>query len=262
MTLDELIGKAVEFFDPKSKALSSPPKRTFPVPSMGSSVLDLTRIVQPCDIVLYRFTGVNDFLGGVISDITSSPYSHAEFHAFNLYTIEAGAGGVGFSDLYRNNVLRDNVVDIFRLNRPITREERLVMQAKAYQSLLSPYDYVDLVTFPFRSAKDVVNAAGNHAYICSEEVDWIYQNAGIELNVGNPTPLEAPADIGRSSILNYMGTFKDGNLIPGNWRNQFLDFQKEGLGTEIVAALMKMFSIKDEYYAGLRKNNALVAGKD
>jgi hypothetical protein len=254
--LDKIIQAVVDIIDPRDKVLTTPPKRTFPV----NLNTDLMQTIQPCDLVLYRFTGASDFVGGITAHCTMSPYSHAELHMFDGYNIEAGVGGVGYSDLYYKAVIQTNHVDIFRLNRPLTREERLAIQSKAYQSIAKPYSYQGILFFPFLSNKAAVQYAGNKAFICSQLLNWCYENANIEFVVGKA--LEAPADLGRSTILDYMGTFINGKKQDGNYRNQFMSDEIFGFATKIADGLIDKFSVKDEFYKGLYLNNKMEKGSD
>lgn len=232
-----------------------PPKRNFEL----DPDLDLTKELKPCDIFLYRL-GKGNFLGGVISHMTSSPYTHAEIHMHEGYSISAAAVGMTYYDTYRGNVKGSNVVDVFKLNRELTREERLIIEAKASQSLLKPYDYINLIGFHFLSGKLAAKKAGNDAYICSEHVAWVYKNAGIDLIVAKPESIEAPADIGMSGVLNYVGTFSKGMKLKGNWRNEFID-EEPSWWSKFVSKLMGLFSKRDEYYEGMQLNRAILEGK-
>lgn len=254
--LDKIVQGIVDVFDPRDKALTIPPKRNF----VFDLNTDLTRTLQPCDVVLYRFTGPSDFLGGVTAHCTMSPYSHAELHMFDGYNIEAGVGGVGYSDLYYKAIIQSNHVDVFRLNRPLTREERLIIQSKAYQAIARPYSYQGILFFPFLNNKTAVQYAGNKAFICSQLLSWCYENANIKFVLGRS--LDAPADLGRSDILDYLGTFINGKKQVSNYRNQFMSDEIFGYATKIVDGLIDKFSVKDEFYKGLYLNNKMEKGSD
>jgi hypothetical protein len=240
----------------KYRSTHTPPKRNFEV-DMES---DLMKELQPCDIILHRFSGKKDFVGGVISYITSSPYGHAEIHMFDGYDISAGPGGVTFVDLYKGNI-KESIVDLYRLKRKLTREERLIIQAKAYQILHKPYDYVNLVGFNFLDKKAAIQRAGNEAYVCAEAVAWIYNNAAISLIKGVPESIIAPADLGHSDILDYIGTFKNNKKINGNFRNEFLSGQEVNLISKMLAKIINAFNLRDEYYKGIALNKEMLEGK-
>jgi hypothetical protein len=225
-----------------------PQKRKFSLDTNS----DLWNELKPCDLVFYRLKK-NDFIGGVISYITSSPYIHVEFHAFDGYSISAGTVGVTYADTISYSKSGYNL-DLYRLNREITREERLIMEAKAAQALLKPYDYIHLFVFPFLSERAAAKKAGNDAYICSELVAWIYKNADIDLIPSKPESAEAPADIAMSDSLDYIGTFdSNGRRVIGNLRNKFWKEEYNNL-QKIVGNIMNFFSVKDEYYKGLMLN--------
>jgi hypothetical protein len=218
---------------------------------------DFSKNLKPCDIILYRAHGKDDFTGWTISHLTYSPYSHTEIHIMDGYSLSANWNGVGYNDLYEHA----KCVDIFRLNRELTREERMTICAKATQSLLKPYDYSNLVLFPFASKDDAMRMSLNNAYICSELAEWIYSEAGIDFVVDKPNAIMAPADIGRSDILNWVGTFLNGEKIAGYQRNAFLPEQEDKLA-EFIAGVMGAFTNADEVYKELARNGYYLKGKD
>ena len=123
-------------------------RKYFPTPNnhfTGRSELlferpdDLMRDLKDFDVVLYRVHDKEDFLGNVISEITSSPYSHATLNITNGYVISADGGGVGYSDLFTNST--QVVVDVLRLNRELTDDEKTGLITKAKEQLLKPYNY-------------------------------------------------------------------------------------------------------------------------
>jgi hypothetical protein len=249
-----------------NKVTHVPPKRKFEVDYDS----DYMKALQEGDIILYRFGGPRDFTGGVISHMTSSPYSHAEIHIKDGYDISAGALGVTFVDGYSHNVNGKKPVvgmkrlypkmDIFRVKGGLTREQRLIIEAKAYQSLLLPYDYASLFFFPFIRPKSVARRAGNEAYMCSEITAWCYENAGIDLIKDSPAAIEAPGDLGRSDMVEYVGTFWRGQKLDGNYANEFLD-EDHSLFSKLVSKLIGLFSKRDEYYQGVALNKKLLEGE-
>jgi len=253
-------------FVKREKVTHVPPERKFEV----DYETDYMKTLQEGDIILYRFGGPKDFMGGVISHHTSSPYCHAEIHIKDGYDISAGSHGVSFVDGYAYNIYgRRPVVgikklypkmDILRLKGGLSREQRLTIQAKAYQSLLLPYDYASLFFFPFAGPKAIARMAGNNAYMCSEITAWCYENAGIDLIKASASSIEAPADIGRSDLLEYVGTFWRGQKLVGEHQNEFID-EDYGLFQKLVAKLLGLFSKRDEYYEGLYLNKTMLEGE-
>lgn len=233
---------------------------------------DLIRDLKPCDIVLYRTTGPEDLTSGIISYFTSSPYNHAELYMFDGYTIAADSIGITFRDMYKENVYGhipvfgkkepiDLRVDILRLGGGLNRNQRLIIEAKAYKTLACQYDFHGLFTFPFfKNNNEALRRSVDDMYVCSEHVAWCYKNAGIDLIEDVPESIESPADIGMSDILEYVGTYEHGKKIDGNYKNKFIDetisdFQKA------VSNILGAFSTRDEYYAKLAKNQELLKGK-
>lgn len=258
------IQKTLNKLGPDGKATNTPPTRKFEVDKES----DYYKALQPGDIILYRFGGKKDFTGGIICEMTSSPYSHSEVHITDGYDISAGTQGVTFVDGYKHNVIgRKSVIggahhagmDIFRLKGGLSREKRLIIQAKLMQSLLLPYDYVNLIGYPFMKGKSALRRAGNEAYICSELVSWSYKNADIDLIKGKPESIEAPCDIGRSDLLDYIGTFVKGDKVKGDYRNEFLEEEYSVL-SKLVSDFMGLFTKKDEFYEGLYTNKKLLEG--
>lgn len=260
--IQRMLGK----LSPKGKPTRVPPKRNFEVDENS----DFYKNLLPGDILLYRFGGKKDFTGGIICEMTSSPYSHSEVHIKDGYNISAGPQGITFVDGYKHNVIGKKAVvgkhvyraniDIFRLKGGLSREQRLIIQAKLMQALLLPYDYINLAGFPFLRGKSAVKRAGNDAYICSESVAWSYKNAGIDIIKDKPESIEAPCDIGRSDILEYIGTFVAGKKIEGDHRNEFLQEEYSVL-SKMVSNFLGLFSKKDEFYEGLYINKKLMEGE-
>lgn len=237
----------------KGRATHTPPARNFEV----DKNLDLVKDIKPGDVVLYRFMGEKDFVGGVISYVTTSPYCHAEVHMFNGYNVSADAVGVTFVDMFKKN--QKQAIDVFRLKRKLTREERLIVQAKALQAIHSPYDYVNLAGFIYLTQKGAVKRAANQAYMCSELVAWAYDNAGIKLIKGKPESIVAPGDLGRAEVLKYVGTYESGKKVRGSFRNQFRGAE-QGTISKMLAKIIGLFSVKDEYYKGLAINQTMLEG--
>lgn len=259
------IQKALNKFNVKNKTINMPPPRDFEV----DEDMDYYRFLEPGDIILCRFGGKKDFTGGVICEMTSSPYSHAEVHIRDGYDISAGTHGVTFIDGYKRNVFgRKGVIgkthfggmDIVRLKGGLTREQRLIIQAKLMQALLLPYDYINLFCFAFLKNKSAIRRAGNDAYVCSELVSWAYKNADIDLIKSRPESIEAPCDIGRSDVLDYIGTFVKGEKVDGNYRNEFMNLEYSVL-SKMVSNFMGLFTRRDEFYKGLYLNKTMLEGE-
>lgn len=221
---------------------------------------ELLNTLQQGDIILYRFRGKKDFAGSFTAEFTSSPYVHAAIHMFDGYEISANLDGVGFTDVYKMNVDSNRDVDIFRLKGGLTREQRLIIFSKVYQSMVVEYDYIGLFLLPFLKGKAAVQFSGNNAYICSEHVAWCYKNAGIDLIKDRPEAIEAPVDIGVSDVLEYLGTFSKGKKVQGKHRNAFRRGEKNTL-SKLTKKFIGLFSNKDEFYKGISLNKTLLAGE-
>lgn len=250
------IQKIIGIFDKNNRVYSIPPKRNYDYDLDHPFVKDL----EDGDIILYRFGGKKDFSGGVISSITSSPYSHVEVHVFDAYDISASTCGVTFTDLYKQAIMKEKSIDILRLKGGLSREERLIIFSKLSQAILKPYDYANLVGFPFLKGKAALRRAGNDAYMCSELTAWAYKNAGIDLIKDSPESVEAPADIARSNLLEYVGTYIKGEKIDGNHRNEFAGEEYSDM-SKFTSKFIGLLSNKDEYYKGLYLNRILLDGE-
>jgi hypothetical protein len=251
----------IRAFSPKPHL--TPPDRD---PHWDNDPTDLMNDIKQSDIVLYRVHSKDDFIGNIISKITSSPYSHSAFHIGGGYVIAADQGGIGYDDIFQGDV----VIDLLRLNRPITIDEHAKMESLAKAQLNKPYDYWNLLDFTHLTQEQALQMSGGTSFICSELVAWLYKQIGVEIVKGKIITLEAPADLGLSDILDYVGTYVNGKKLPaglvpggvvGNYRNEFINDYKNVL-SDFVASFMEMFSNTATFYAQLEKNKQLLVGKD
>lgn len=205
----------------------------------------LMKELNQADILLFRWKGPRDFLGGSIGYFTNSPYSHAEVYLSNGFALSAGSHGVGYEDLLKAS----GDIDVFRYEN-LTREQRLIIQAKAQQSLLHPYGFANLILFPFAGKRLIARWTKNNAYICSEVTAWVYKEAGIDLVPGKLEAIEAPADLARSKELSYKGTFHlpTGNKISDNSRFKCLSYQTYSKKVIRIGNIIKFLSKRDEGY--------------
>jgi hypothetical protein len=208
----------------------------------------LTKLCEPGDIVLYRALGYQ-ILGGLISDITSSPYSHCEVYAKDGWTIEAGINGVSFSDGMHGY---KGGVDIFRWKGRLTEKQRQGIVEAAEKEIEDPYQYTLLLFFPYFSRKALVRRAAVHSFICSELAAYVYAKNGLN-SCGNKQPdtADAPADFGLSRNLDWLGCYVEARKAGGAKRNVWSDQiqGKPNLFDKIVVALLvDPFSKKTTYY--------------
>lgn len=245
-----IIQALIEFLG--NKVNKKPPVRLF-VPEC-----DLYNDLQKGDIVAVRTS--DTFYSAIISEFTKSPYSHVQIHTEKGYAISAEMNGVGFIDMIEQNLKGIKDVDIFRLKGGLSREQRMMVESKAYKSILIPYDYEHLVSFPFLSSTGAAKYSGNKAFICSEHVAWCYYNAGIDLVADKPEAVEAPVDIAKSDALEYIGTYINGEKLDGNHFNDFMDVEISFIG-KLTSKLLGLFSKKDEFYAGLYFNKSKMMEK-
>lgn len=228
------------------------------VPPNRSSIIetDLNADIRRGDIVLYRVKP-ESLISAIISEISQSPYSHSEIHLYGGYDISAESNGVGFIDLYKSCL--ENNVDIFRFPN-LTREQGLAIQAKAMQSIATPYDYENLFKFKFATSKEIAQFAGNQAYICSELVAWVFSEAGINLIKDKPTSITSPADLAKSTVIEYVGTYEKGKKLSDNLKNIFLNKEKNELAQSIGGFINSIADIVKAFREGIEKNRSKMNG--
>jgi hypothetical protein len=207
----------------------------------------MTDFMQKGDVILYRAEG-NQILGGLESDITDSPYSHAELYTGKGWSIEAGNWGVSFSKAFHTY----KGVDIFRWKGGLSADQQNQLAKTAYRELAAPYYYIDLFAFPYLSRKTAAKMAANGAFICSELVAWCYDQIGLNPVDNNlPVTIDAPADLGISDHFDWLGCYNNSVKIDGIERNVWNDAlqgKPNWLAKLIVALLVTPFSNKQEYY--------------
>lgn len=218
---------------------------------------DLFREIKSGDIVLYRFDPKSDIIGSIIGYFTYSPYSHCEVYVSDGWDISAEANGVTYVDLQSR--IKKNKIDIFRLKGGLNEEQLLKIMSFLEKTVAYPYDYVNLGFFYLIKRSNACRFAGNSAYICSELVSLAYKQASIDLISEKQESIEAPADIARSDLLEYIGTYENGDLIHKDKRNEFLDFTRNFIG-EIIFKILGVFTDADEFYRGLYENKKLLKG--
>lgn len=250
MNILTMIQALIEFLG--NKVNDKPPKRLF------SPECDLYKDLEKGDVIMVRTSST--FYSGIISEFTNSPYSHSQIHTENGYVISAEMNGIGFLDMIERNMKGIKEVDILRLKNGLSREQRMMIESKAYKSILTPYDYIHLVKFPFLTSSGAAKYSGNKAFICSEHVAWCYHNAGIDLVADRPEAVEAPVDIAKSDALEYIGTYVEGSKVDGNYLNKFMSNEITFL-QKLTSRLIGLFAKKDEFYAGLEINKSKMLEK-
>lgn len=257
-----------DFITDLIRAFSPKPHLTLPErnPHWTDQPTDIMHDIQQSDVVLYRVHSKDDFIANIISKITSSPYSHAAFHMGDGYVIAADQGGIGYDDIFQGEI----VVDILRLNRAITDEEQKKLETLAKGQINKPYDYWNLLEFTHLTQEEALQMSGGTSFICSELVAWLYKQIGVEIVKGKIIALEAPADLGLSDILTYIGTYVNGKRYTmqynggrriDNFRNLFIE-NYDNVLSDFVAAFMEMFSNTAAFYAQLNKNKQMLVGQD
>jgi hypothetical protein len=248
----DLITNIIRQFAPKPNL--TPPARS---PHWDNDPTDLMRVAQPFDVALYRVHHKEDFLGNIICHITDSPYEHAVMVIPEGYVVSADAGGIGYDDLY----FGDNIIDLFRLNRSMTQDEQNTLLVRVKEAIGKPYDYWNLLDFPYLTQEQALQMSGGTSFICSELVAWIFEGIGVEFVKDKTIAKEAPADLGLSDILEYMGTFDHGKRVDGNWRNRFIGDYNNIL-SDFVADFMDLFSKVNQFYVGKENSKTFLVGKD
>lgn len=210
---------------------------------------ELTAFLEKGDIILYRGE-YKSFTSALIMEFTRSPYSHAEIYVGDGWSISAEAYGLSLEDHCNTGF-----IDIMRLEGGLSREQRGIVLEKAYQSLAKPYEYLGLIGFPFGSEKAAARRSANQAYICSEVTAWCYKEAGIDLIKNRPEAIEAPADLAKSTKLQWLGAWRGAKPFPAAEHNKFHPTQlnkKAGFAKWLVKNVADLLSERDEYYERLR----------
>ena len=211
----------------------------------------LTALMEPGDIVLYRALGYQ-VLGGLIGDITHSPYSHCELYARDGWTIEAGIDGVSYSDgmhTYKGGV------DVFRWKGGLTEKQKKGIVEAEEREIGDPYQYTLLLLFPYLSRKAVARRAAIHSFICSELAAYAYAQNGLNsCNNTEPVAADAPADIGLSPNLDWLGCYAESRKVGDAHRNKWNDRiqgNRNLFDKAVVTLLVDPFSKKEAYYEKL-----------
>jgi hypothetical protein len=214
----------------------------------------LTAFLEKGDIILYRGQ-YSSFTSALIMEFTRSPYSHAEIYVGDGWSISAEAYGISLEDHCNTGF-----IDIMRVEGGLSREQRGVVLEKAYQSLAKPYEYLGLIGFPFGSEKAAARRSANQAYICSEVTAWCYKEAGFDLIKNRPEAIEAPADLAKSPVLEWLGAWKAAKPFPAAVHKKFHPTQldkKAGFAKWLVKNVADMWSERDEYYERLLQERSL-----
>jgi len=219
----------------------------------------LSRLLQPGDIVLYRALGYQ-MLGGLITDITDSPYSHCEVYARDGWTIEAGVDGVSYSDGMHGY---KGGVDVFRWKGGLSEPQKKGIVTVAEHEIGEPYQYTLLLLFPYLSRKAIARRAALHSFICSELVAHAYAENGLNSCDNNePDAADAPADFGYSPNLEWLGCYVEARRTEKARRNAWCDEiqgRKNLFDRALVALLVNPYSMKDDYYKKLAEAKKALA---
>ncbi len=208
----------------------------------------MTDLLRPGDIVLYRALGYQ-ILGGLISDITDSPYSHCELYARDGWTIEAGIDGVSYSDGMHGYA---GGIDVFRWKGGLTAAQGQDIVAAAEKEIGDPYQYTLLLFFPYLSRKALARRAAVHSFICSELAAYAYLANGLDACANKePDTADAPADVGHSPNLDWLGCYAASREVKDARRNVWNDGiqgRPNWFDKALVALLVDPLSKRDEYY--------------
>ena len=132
--------------------------------------------IQPGDVVFYMQKGI---IGGLISKITKSPYSHVALVIDETTVLEA------------NRFITTRLADIDLSGREyhvyrvegITEEQGVEAAIHAMEKLLNTrYDYLQLVGLFFRYVFhwDFLTLNHRNRWLCSEVIDYAYLTTGLK----------------------------------------------------------------------------------
>jgi hypothetical protein len=208
--------------------------------------------LEPADIVLHRAGG--DFLGGLISAFTSSPYSHAELYAGDGWSISAEAKGISYVTCDRGGAA---FLDVVRLRGGLSDAQRLAILASATATLRFPYEYALLFGFPFLSRRAVLRRARNDAFICAEHVAWCYRQAGIVLVPGRPESIITAADLAADTV-EHVASWAQHRRVEDAVLNRHHPLQprRSRLAEAVIARVANPHSSRDDEYRQLADERA------
>jgi hypothetical protein len=217
---------------------------------------EMTQFLKKGDIILHRAMGGN-LTSDLIREFTRSPYSHAEIYVGDGWSVSAEAAGLTLSDSAMTHF-----VDIMR-HPGLTEQQVDIIVGKAYQSLAKPYEYFLLLGFPFWGENAAIKRSANKAYICSENAAWCYKQGGIDLISNKPEAIEAPADLGHSKKLDWLGSWIDGQPFDEAERNKIHSLQgKTGkFARWLIEHVADPNSSRDEFYEEIKKSQRLLDQK-
>lgn len=152
------------------------------------------------DIILVK---PYSLISRIIAFFTKSDYSHTAI----VYDIDDPVLIIDTDWIYTKirplKYYEDKGYNVYRVKEGLNKEDKLVIKQLMRHNLDKQYDYIQLISYLNRLVFKVNKIVNNpDKFVCSEMVDFFYNNIGIDLvsryKNGNVTPEE----ISNSNILN------------------------------------------------------------
>jgi hypothetical protein len=149
----------------------------------------------PYDLLFVKGAG---FIGKTISKVSGSEYSHVAIVIDRNHLIETNWK---YPLKIRHLTYRPNEFDVYRYHRPITEQEKHIMNLYLLSHLRDKYDFIQTLSHglflvggvPIKNAENRLN--------CSETVDNMFYTAGIDLRPAKENGYVTPGDLSKSKYL-------------------------------------------------------------
>lgn len=164
------------------------------------------KFLEAGDVLLFR-GAKNDLLSAGICVFTYSPYAHAELYVTDGWSIGAEENGISYNDSIVTGIDHRTSgpawIDVFRYKGGLSPRQKMDLVDEDKAQLGKPYGILPgIVEFAWPSRKEYAARSAYASFGCSMLVSFCYQQIGLPLSP-SPAPLVAPADLGRSSKLEY-----------------------------------------------------------
>ena len=206
----------------------------------------LIRSLRIGDLIFVRAVE-GEFLQSLITEFTSSPYTHVAVYVGDGWCISSEAYGISYE-----GELLHKFVDVMKVRGGLTKAQQSAIVAAAQSTLGRCYGYGTLFRFPFLS--EHAAEIGGTAYVCSEHAALTLAAGGIDVTPASmPSPIPAPADIAHAENLVWIGSWNNGEPVPDARLNERHPLQGEPskLARLMVRVIADPFSKNDEYYRSL-----------
>ena len=160
--------------------------------------------IKPGDILLFKRR--SKFISPLVRWFTRSEYTHVGMAFSDRLIFEI--------DLGKNLAIHpivDEEFEVYRYKKSLTTEQLVELKNHAIQraSISKGYDWFRIIAFAFERFFQTPRALDmKNRKVCSEIVDVLYSDIGIDLVPSRPVGHVRPSDLAQSSELIHIGTFK------------------------------------------------------